>query len=167
MTFRRFHYAWVVTAVTFLALLAASAVRAAPGVILVPLETEFGWDRALISLAVSISLITFGLGGPIGGTLVDRIGPRRALVSGLAAIAVGLFFLLSLRDLWQLFLIWGVLIGVGTGIASQVTGASVAHRWFRTHRGLVIGLFGAATSVGQLIFVPAMMQLTVSDGWRS
>ena len=164
---KRLHYAWVVTAVTFLALLAASAVRAAPGVIIVPLESEFGWDRGVISFAVAISLITFGLGGPIGGTLVDRVGPRRALLSGLAAIAVGLFFLLSLRDLWQLYLIWGVLIGVGTGIASQVTGATVAHRWFRTHRGLVIGLFGAATSVGQLIFVPAMMALTVSDGWRS
>ncbi len=59
------------------------------------------------------------------------------------------------------------MIGVGTGIASQVTGATVAHRWFRTHRGIVIGLFGAATSVGQLIFVPSMMALTVSDGWRS
>ncbi|MDQ2951312.1 MAG: MFS transporter [Chloroflexota bacterium] len=164
---KRFHYAWVVTSVTFLALLAASAVRAAPGVILVPLESEFGWDRAVISLAVSVSLITFGLGGPIGGTLVDRIGPRRALLAGLGAIALGLFFLLSLRDLWQLFVIWGLLIGIGTGIASQVTGATVAHRWFRTHRGMVIGLFGAATSVGQLIFVPTMMQLTTSDGWRS
>src|SRR5712692_8826318 len=167
MTFRRFHYAWVVTAVTFVALLAAASVRAAPGVIIIPLESEFGWDRASISLAVSISLITFGLGGPVGGTLVDRFGPRRALLSGLAAIAIGLFFLLSLHELWQLYLVWGLLIGVGTGIASQVTGATVAHRWFRTHRGLVIGLFGAATSAGQLIFVPAMMALTVSDGWRS
>ena len=163
----RFHYAWVVTAVTFLALLAASSVRAAPGVFIVPLEHEFGWDRAVISLAVSISLITFGLGGPIGGTLVDRIGPRRALIGGLAMIVVGLYFLLSLRDLWVLYLLWGVLIGVGTGIASQVTGATVAHRWFRSHRGLVIGLFGAATSVGQLIFVPQMMALTVSEGWRA
>ena len=164
---KRLHYAWVVTSVTFFALLAASAVRAAPGVILVPLEIEFGWDRAIISLAVSVSLITFGLGGPLGGTLVDRFGPRRALLSGLAAIALGLFFLLSLRDLWQLYLVWGVLIGVGTGIASQVTGATVAHRWFRTYRGMVIGLFGAATSVGQLIFVPTMMGLTEAEGWRS
>jgi sugar phosphate permease len=167
MSLRRFHYAWVVTAVTFLALLAASSVRAAPGVFIVPLENEFGWDRAVISLAVSISLVTFGLGGPIGGTLVDRIGPRRALLGGLGMIAIGLYFLLSLRDLWVLYVLWGILIGVGTGIASQVTGATVAHRWFRTHRGLVIGLFGAATSVGQLIFVPWMMGLTVSDGWRA
>jgi sugar phosphate permease len=167
MSIRRLHYAWVVTAVTFIALLAASSVRAAPGVFIVPLEQEFGWDRAVISLAVSISLITFGLGGPIGGTLVDRIGPRRALLGGLGMIAAGLYLLVSLRDLWVLYVIWGVLIGVGTGIASQVTGATVAHRWFRSHRGLVIGLFGAATSVGQLIFVPQMMALTVSVGWRA
>lgn len=167
MTLRRVHYAWIVTTVTFLALLAASSVRAAPGVIIIPLETEFGWDRAAISFAVSISLITFGLGGPVGGALVERVGPRRALLAGLACIALGLFLLQSLAALWQLYLIWGLLIGVGTGIASQVTGATVAHRWFRTHRGLVIGLFGAATSVGQLIFVPAMMSLTASDGWRS
>lgn len=163
----RLHYAWVVTAVTFLALLAAASVRAAPGVIIIPLEREFGWDRASISLAVSISLITFGLGGPVGGTLVQRFGPRRALLAGLAAIAVGLYLMLSVGALWQLYLVWGILIGVGTGIASQVTGATVAHRWFRTHRGIVIGLFGAATSAGQLIFVPSMMALTQSDGWRS
>ena len=164
---KRLHYAWIVTAVTFLALLAASSVRAAPGVIILPLESEFGWDRAAISFAVSISLITFGLGGPLGGALVERIGPRRALLAGLASIALGLFLMASLAELWQLYLIWGLLIGVGTGIASNVTAATVAHRWFRTHRGLVIGLFGAATSVGQLIFVPSMMALTTSDGWRS
>src|SRR5207248_9452426 len=96
-----------------------------------------------------------------------RFGPRRALLAGLAAIAIGLAFMQALTGLWQLYLVWGLLIGVGTGIASQVTGAAVAHRWFRTHRGIVIGLFGAATSVGQLIFVPAMMALTASDGWRS
>jgi len=163
----RLHYAWVVTSVTFVALLAAASVRAAPGVIIVPIEQEFGWDRASISLAVSISLITFGLGGPLGGTLVERIGPRRALLVGLGAIAAGLFLMRSVGALWQLYLVWGLLIGVGTGIASQVTGATVAHRWFRTHRGIVIGLFGAATSAGQLIFVPTMMALTEADGWRS
>ncbi|HEV8535880.1 MAG TPA: MFS transporter [Candidatus Limnocylindria bacterium] len=167
MPIGRIHYAWVVAAVTFLALLVASSVRAAPGIFIKPFEAEFGWDRASISFAVAISLITFGLGGPVGGTLVDRFGPRRSLIVGLGGIAVGLYFLLSLRELWQLHLLWGVLIGVGTGIASQVTGATVAHRWFRTQRGVVIGLFGAATSAGQLIFVPSMMALTVSDGWRS
>src|SRR3989442_1395068 len=115
----RFHYAWVVAAVTFVALLAAASVRAAPGIFITPLEGEFGWDRASISFAVAISLITFGLGGPIGGTLVDRVGPRRALLGGLGVIALRLYLLLSLRDLWQLYLLWGILIGICTGIASH------------------------------------------------
>ncbi len=167
MVLKRLHYAWVVAAVTFLTLLVAAAVRSAPGVIIKPLETEFGWDRASISLAVSVSLITFGLGGPVGGTLVDRFGPRRALAAGLVAIVTGMFLLLSLRELWQLYLLWGLLIGVGTGIASQVAGAVVAQRWFRAQRGVIVGAFGAATSAGQLVFIPQMMSLTVADGWRS
>ena len=112
----RFHYAWIVTAVTFVALLAASSVRAAPGVFLVPLENEFGWSRSIISLAISISIITFGLGGPIGGVLVDRIGPRRGLLGGLVMIAVGLYLLLSLHDLWQL----GGLYRVGSFVGLAV-----------------------------------------------
>ena len=99
MRFRRFHYAWVVTAVTFLALLVAASVRAAPGVIILPLQNEFGWDRGSISLAVAVSILAFGLGGPVGGSVVDRFGPRRALLSGLALIAAGMFALLALRDL--------------------------------------------------------------------
>ncbi len=146
MTFRRFHYAWVVTAVTFVALLAAASVRAAPGVIIIPLESEFGWDRASISLAVSISLITFGLGGPVGGTLVDRFGPRRALLSGLAAIAVGLFLLLSLHDLWQLYLVWGILIGVGTGIASQ----AVSDGW---RSGIALLMFASLVVIVPVLFL--------------
>ena len=163
----RFHYAWVVLAVTFLALLVASSVRAAPGVLITPLEQEFGWDRTAVSAAIAISILTFGLGGPISGTLVNRFGPRKVILFGCLAIAAGLGALLSLREIWQLFLFWGVVIGVGTGAVGNVLGATIAHRWFRTHRGLVIGAFGAATSTGQLVFIPAMAALTENEGWRA
>src|SRR5256884_4101021 len=162
----RFHYAWVVVIVTFLALLAAQAVRAAPGVIITSLESEFGWSRTTISLAISLSILTFGLGGPLGGTLIDRYGPRRVMLVGDLLIVGGLVGLIFVRDLWQLDLLWGLPIGIGTGAVGGVLGAAVAHRWFRTHRGVIIGAFGAATSAGQLIFVPAMAQLTVTEGWR-
>ena len=167
MQVRRFHYAWVVVAVTLVTLMAAQAVRAAPGVIIVPLEQEFGWDRAAISLAVGVSLLTFGLGGPLGGWLLERFGPRRLLLGGLLLIGIGLIALVNVNDLWQLYLIWGIVIGLGTGAAGQVASAAIAQRWFRTHRGLIVGLFGGATSAGQLVFVPAMAALTVSMGWRS
>jgi MFS family permease len=167
MQVRRFHYAWVVVAVTLVTLMAAQAVRAAPGVIIVPLEQEFGWDRAAISLAVGVSLLAFGLGGPLGGMLLERFGPRRLLIAGVLLIAVGLFALMNISELWQLFLVWGIVIGLGTGAAGQVASAAIAQRWFRTHRGLVVGLFGGATSAGQLVFVPAMAALTVTMGWRA
>jgi len=152
--------------VTFLALLVAASVRAAPGILILPLEAEFGWDRATISGAIAISILTFGLGGPLSGTLISRYGPRRVILGGSALIALGLGAFLTLQALWQLFLFWGVVVGVGTGAVGNVLGATVAHRWFRTHRGLVIGLFGAATSAGSLVFIPAMAALAVSVGWR-
>jgi MFS family permease len=167
MRITRFHYAWVVVAVTFLALLVTSSVRAAPGVLIRPLEGEFGWDRAIISAAIAVSILTFGLGGPLSGTLVGRFGPRKVILAGCALVAAGLVAMLALRDIWQFFLFWGVVVGVGTGAVGNVLGATVAHRWFRSHRGMVLGAFGAATSTGQLLFIPAMATLTVSIGWRA
>lgn len=163
----RIHYAWLIVAVTFVAILATQAVRAAPGVIIKPLEAEFGWDRAAISLAVAVSILIFGLAGPLGGTLIDRLGPRTVMLGGGAAVAAGLALMLGLREQWQLYLAWSLAGGIGAGAVGGVLGPAVAHRWFRRHVGLVIGLFGGAISAGQLIFVPAMAALTVSDGWRA
>ena len=167
MQVHRFHYAWVIVAVTLVTLMAAQAVRAAPGVIIVPLEQEFGWDRAAISLAVGVSLLAFGLGGPLGGWLLERFGPRKLLTAGILLIGAGLVALMNIRELWQLYVVWGIVIGLGTGAAGQVASAAIAQRWFRTHRGLIVGLFGGATSAGQLVFVPAMAALSVAVGWRA
>src|SRR3981081_1530807 len=163
----RFHYAWVVVAITFLALLVTSSVRAAPGVLITPLEREYGWDRAAISAAIAVSILTFGLGGPLSGTLVIRFGPRKVILFGCSLVAVGLLAMLTLHDLWQFFTFWGGIVGMGTGAVGTGHGATVAHRWFRTHRGLILGAFGAATSTGQLLFIPAMAALTVNVGWRA
>ena len=163
----RFHYAWVIVGITLVTLMAAQAVRAAPGIIIVPLEREFGWDRAAISLSVAVSLLAFGLGGPLGGYFIDRFGPRRVLVGGILFISAGLGGMLYMSELWQLYLAWGLVIGVGTGAAGQVASAAIAQRWFRTHRGLIVGLFGGATSAGQIVFIPWMAATTEANGWRS
>lgn len=162
----RLHYAWVIAAITFVVLLVAAGVRTAPGVLITPLEQEFKWTRADISLAVALSIIWYGLGGPLAGTLVARLGPRWAIVSGLGLTALGLGALLTLQQLWQLHIYWGIVVGIGTGAVGSVLGATVALRWFNRHRGLVVGLFGAASAAGQLIFLPSMMSLTNLDGWR-
>src|SRR4026207_331255 len=105
MQVRRFHYAWVIVPVTLLTLMAARAVRAARGVIIVPLEQEFGWDRAAISLAVGVSLLAFGLGGPLGGWLLERFGPRGLLPGGILLSGAGLFARVYCRELWRLYVL--------------------------------------------------------------
>jgi sugar phosphate permease len=152
---------------TFLVLLVAAGVRAAPGALLKPLQDDFGWSRGSISLAVAVSILTYGLGGPIAGSLIDRFGPRRIALGGLVVIAAGLVPLVFLRELWQFFLLWGIVVGVGTGAVSSVLGATVALRWFRERRGMVVGLFAAASSAGQLIFLPSFVTVIAASGWQT
>ena len=159
-------YAWVVAAVTGLVLLAAAGVRTAPQVLIKPLEGEFGWPRADISLAVAVSILWFGLGAPLSGTLVGRFGLRAVMAAGLLVIAGGLGLMSWLDSLWQLHLFWGLVVGLGTGMLANVLGAIVANRWFVKHRGLVVGLMGAASAAGQLIFINAMIALNAWNGWR-
>jgi MFS family permease len=167
MAVTRLHYAWVIVAVTAFVLLTSAGVRSLPGVLIQPLEAEFAWSRSAISFAIGVSLLTFGLGAPLGGSLMDRLGPRRIALLALALMALGLAPLLVMRELWQLHLFWGLIVGIGTGAIGGVLGATVSVRWFRTNRGLVLGLFGGAGSAGQLIFIPALMYLTVYAGWRN
>jgi len=160
------HYAWIVVALTFVTLLVAQAIRSTPGLLALPLESEFGWDRASVSLGVAISLVAFGLGGPLGGATIDRFGPRRVLIAGCALIASGIWALTQVRELWQFYVVWGIVIGLGTGAAGNVVSGVIAHRWFRSHQGLVIGALGAAVSAGQLIFIPTIASVMVTSGWR-
>ncbi|MHB1133566.1 MAG: MFS transporter [Chloroflexota bacterium] len=163
---RRFYYGWVVVGVTALALLISAGVRSAPSVLVHPLETEFGWSRAAIAFAISLGLLLYGLAGPLSGSLIDRYGPKPLLLGGLALSALSMGAAATLSQLWQLNLFLGILGGLGTGAAASVLGAAVANRWFVARRGLVMGLFGAAASAGQLIFIPALMFLVVTLGWR-
>lgn len=160
------YYGWVVVAVTGLALLVSAGVRSAPGILINPLETEFGWSTASISFAISIGILLYGLAGPAVGSLLGRFGPRRILTVGLVLVAASTALGTTTTSLWQFGLFWGVLNGVGTGLATTVLGAAVANRWFAERRGLVVGLFGAATSAGQLLFIPVLQGLVEAIGWR-
>ncbi|KAE9709889.1 MFS transporter, partial [Escherichia coli] len=81
-------------------------------------------------------------------------------------IGAGIFGSFAMTELWQLTLLWGVVVGFGTGLTAMVLGATVATRWFATRRGLVVGLLTASTATGQLVFLPLMASLTESLGWR-
>ena len=163
---RRFHYAWVVAAVTFIAIMGAAGFRATPSVLIVPLQHEFGWNRAVISVAVSINLILFGLTGPFVAALMERFGLRVVTVGALITISAGALLTTLMTAPWQLYLLWGVVVGVGSGSMASVLAANVAARWFVKRRGLVLGALTAAGATGQLIFLPALGWLADNVGWR-
>ena len=164
---KRIHYAWIVAAVTFIALMGAAGFRSTPAVLIVPLQNEFGWNRAVISVAVSINLILFGLTGPFAAALMDRFGIRVVTVGALATVATGALLTTLMSSPWQLYLLWGVVVGLGTGCMASVLAATVAGRWFVRRRGLVVGALTAAGATGQLIFLPALGWMAQNLGWRT
>jgi sugar phosphate permease len=163
----RLHYAWVVAAVVFVALLSAAGVRATPSVLIVPLERELGWSRALVSSAVSVNLVLYGLIGPFAAALMQRFGIRRMMIASLSIITLGVGLTNTMQAPWQLFVYWGLLVGLGTGMTAMVLGATVVQRWFVARRGLVLGLLTASTATGQMIFLPLLAWMVEHYGWRS
>jgi len=163
----RLHPAWVAAGVAFVALLCAAGFRAAPGVLMVPLQEEFGWSRGLVSLAVGVNLVLFGLTAPFAAALMERFGVRAVTSVALALIAAGSGLSVAVTSSWQLVLLWGVLIGLGTGSMALVFAAIVANRWFVRRRGLVMGILTSATATGQLIFLPVLAWMTEQSGWRA
>jgi sugar phosphate permease len=162
----RIHRAWAVAAVTFLVLLAAAAFRSSFGVMLTPLEDEFGWSRAVTSLAVSLNLVVYGVTAPFAAALMTRFGVRRIAAVALVLIGAGTGLTVLMTSAWQLVVLWGVFVGLGTGATALVFGALVTNRWFVRHRGLVMGILGAAWATGQLVFLPLLAHLVESRGWR-
>ncbi|MFG1698941.1 MFS transporter [Nonomuraea sp. NPDC049309] len=165
-TRRRVHRAWYVAAVAFVAILGAAGFRATPGVLITPLQEEFGWSAGTISSAVSINLVLYGLTAPFAAALMDRFGMRRVVAAALLLIAAGSGLTVLMTASWQLLLFWGLLVGLGTGSMALVFAATVVDRWFVRHRGLVTGVLTAAGATGQLIFLPLLAHLAEGPGWR-
>ena len=153
-----FYYGWFIVALSFLANLTAAGIRSAPSVLIHPLEAEFGWSRTEVASAASLNLLLLGLFAPVGGWLIDRIGARRVIIGSLSTIAIGLVAVTQVQQLWQLILLWGVVLGVATGITPAL-GASIASRWFVDRRGLAVGIMTNANAAGQIVFLPLLMSV--------
>ncbi len=164
---RNIHYGWVMIAVTFLTALVSAGAVGAPGVFILPLQKEFGWTTAQISSALSIRLLLFGLMAPFAAALLNRYGLRNVTLTALLIVVSALVVSLGMTEVWQLMLLWGVVVGFGTGLTALVLGATVAARWFNVRRGLAVGILTASSATGQLVFLPLLAALTDSYGWRS
>ena len=163
---RNIHYGWVMVGATFFAALVSAGAVGAPGVFIAPLQQEFGWSTAAISSALSIRFILFGLMAPFAAALLNRYGLRNVTVAAQLIVVSALVLSLGMTKIWQLMLLWGVVVGVGTGMTALVLGATIAARWFVARRGLVVGILSASVATGQLVFLPLLAHLTDRFGWR-
>ncbi|TPK01023.1 MFS transporter [Mesorhizobium sp. B1-1-6] len=160
------HYAFVVVAVIFLCLLIAAGLRSAPAVMMLPLEESFGWRRDVVSLAAAVGIFLYGLTGPFAAALMERIGLRRTLLAALVVMSASTALSLLMTKPWHLLITWGVFSGVGSGAVATVLGATIVNRWFKTNRGLVMGLMSASSATGLLVFLPLLASLAQSGGWK-
>lgn len=162
----KLHPAYLVLAVTFVAMLVSAGVRSAPGVLIVPLEVHFGWSRSAVSFAAASGILLYGLMAPFAAALMHKFGIKRTMLLGLATMATSSLASLWMAEFWQFQLTWGLLSGFGSGAVASVLGAAVVNRWFSTHRGLAMGLLGASTATGSLVLLPVMAWLTDGGAWR-
>lgn len=160
------HWPWIVAAVTFVALLGAAGFRSVPSVMMDPLHTEFGWSHGTIGAAMSVNMTLYGVTSPFAAALMDKLGVRPVLTSALVLISAGTALSVFMTHSWQLMLLWGVCVGIGTGSISMALVATIANRWFVERRGLVTGILTAAGATGQLIFLPIVAAISSAHGWR-
>nr|WP_303715619.1 MFS transporter [Kutzneria buriramensis]WKX16163.1 MFS transporter [Kutzneria buriramensis] len=160
------HRAWFVAAVTFVTITGAAAFRSLPGLLIDPLNQEYGWSRGTIGAAVSVNLALYGLTAPFAAALMDRFGIRRVVAVALTVIAIGSGLTVWMTAAWQLLLCWGLLVGLGSGSMALAFAATVTNRWFTERRGLVTGILTAASASGQLIFLPVLSWMVEKHDWR-
>jgi sugar phosphate permease len=161
------HRAWIVAAVSFVALVGAGSFRAAPSILIDPLHDEFGWSRATISAAVMVNLILYGLTAPFAAALMERFGMRTVVAGALTLVSIGSGLTVLITASWQLVLCWGLLVGLGTGSMALAFVATVTTRWFVARRGLVTGVLTAGSAAGQLVFLPLLAWLADNHSWKA
>jgi MFS family permease len=162
----RIHYSWVILIISFFSIIVAGIVRSSTGVFIVPFENEFGWDRSVISLAFGISLLLYGLSGPFMAALIEVLGLKKMMIYAMATLLLGVLSTFFMEHAWQLILIWGFIIGLGSGLFLTVLSPYVANRWFVKRRGLAIGILTASTATGQLLLLPLLTIIIENFSWR-
>lgn len=158
--------AWLVLGAVTLALIVTAGIRSAFGLFLIPLTSQFDWSRTDFSGVIAVSTLLFGFTQPIMGRMVDRSGPRAALLWALGFFVAGLALTPLTTTLGYFYFTFGVLVGLGTGASSLAPNAALISQWFSTHRGLALGILSGAMSAGQVVMAPVTSWLLAVYGWQ-
>jgi MFS transporter, OFA family, oxalate/formate antiporter len=157
---------WGIVAAAFLTFAVSSGLMHSYPVFFVAFLAEFGWGRAQASLAYSASQLLTGASSPVVGMLVDRVGPRRLVMLGGVALALGLALSAWVSALWHLIVLYGVVMTVGANCLGLVVLAPLVSRRFVARRGLVLSIVQAANGFGRAGSVPLVQFLISTVGWR-
>lgn len=163
---KKLHYSWLILIVTFFSIIVAGIIRSSSGVFIKPFEQQFDWSRPIISFAFAVGLFLYGFSGPFMAAFVERFGLKRMMMMSMALLAVGLALTFVMTSAWQLIIIWGIIIGIGSGLFLTVLSTQIANRWFVKRRGLAVGILTAATATGQLVLLPILAALVENYTWR-
>ncbi|WP_397539694.1 MFS transporter [Rummeliibacillus pycnus] len=163
---KKIHYSWIILVITFFSIIVAGIIRSSSGVFIEPFETEFSWSRPAISFAFAIGLFLYGFSGPFMAAFVERFGLKNVMLASMLFLSFGLGLTFVMTQEWQLVLIWGVIIGIGSSLFLTVLSTQIANRWFVKHRGLAVGILTAATATGQLILLPVLATLIENYSWH-
>jgi len=163
---RGLHFSWVVAGIAFLTMLTSAAALGLPGALLPALGREFGWRIDEISSALALRFALFGLLGPFSAILMERHGLRAIVGAAMVLIASAMLLSTQMTQVWHLVALWGLVLGLGSGLTALVLGAVVVNRWFDERRGLVLGVLTASSATGQLLFLPLAAWLSETYGWR-
>jgi MFS family permease len=159
-------YGWINLAVTAIMGIMMGFYLVAFGLFLPFLVQDFGWNRGIASLASTINMIAMGLCGPAAGFFIVKYGARRSLVLGNILGCLGFVLMSFQSQLWQLFLGYGLMVGVGMGFGGMLALTTVVNNWFAKKRSLALSVFLGSSGAGGIVMGPALMILIEKIGWR-
>ena len=163
---KRLHYSWFILAITFFSIIVAGIVISSSGIFIDPFEKEFGWDRSVIALAFAISMFLYGISGPFMAALLNVMGLKKMMIASMATLLTGVILTFIMNQTWQMIIIWGLIIGLGSSLFLTVLSPYVANHWFEKRRGLAVGILTASTATGQLILLPVLAAIIDHYSWR-
>lgn len=161
------YYGWVIVTVAFLVgVTQAGVFQNILSIFMIPMASEFGWNRSLITGAIAVGSLVGGFIGPVIGPMLDRHGPRLMAFWGISILSAGLVALAWLSSLWQLYLFFGTGRMIAAGLLNLVITVSVSN-WFIKRRGRAMGIAQLGSRIGLALLPPIVQIMITGFGWRT
>ncbi len=162
----KFYYGWVIVGLAMISMSFWFGIRTTFSVFFVALIDHFHWSRAEAAGAQSLAMLVYMIMAPIIGMLVDRVGPRKTILPGIFLTGIGFLLCTQIRSLFQFYLFFGAIVGIGVTCLSIAPFTVILAHWFEHRRGTANGLASAGIGTGTLFFVPLMQSLISIKGWQ-